>query len=100
VKFDLTMSAKESSTVWSCSEWTVYEMVRNRTCPVEPLHLGRKLRWPTAQVLASVGLLYDPVTGLALVGLGDQVTLGSTPGVVAALHALPTDLTRVGTDAG
>lgn len=51
-----TMAATEVAEVWGCSAWAVYEMVRSQTCPVEPLRLGRKLRWPTARVLASVGL--------------------------------------------
>jgi len=51
-----TMPASKVAELWGCSSWAVYEMVRNGTCPVPPLKLGRKLVWPTAGVLRSVGL--------------------------------------------
>jgi predicted DNA-binding transcriptional regulator AlpA len=92
------MNAEQVSEAWGCSAWTVYGMVTAGTCPVEPLRLGRKLRWPTALVLASIGLQFDPATGRASVG--DETTPGIDPGAVATLRSLPTDTTRARTDAG
>jgi len=85
MKLGLTMSAQEAAEVWGCSQWSIYQMVGAGTCPVEPLHLGRKLRWPTAEVLASVGLTYDPATGVAQVRSKDD----ESPAVGANLRALP-----------
>jgi predicted DNA-binding transcriptional regulator AlpA len=68
-----TMTVPQVATVWHCSEWTIYEMVRKGTCPVEPLRLGRLLRFPTESVLASVGLHYDPRTGHASIDLQDRI---------------------------
>ena len=79
-----TMSAEEAAAIWGCSSWTLYGMVRAGTAPVAPLHLGRLLRWPTAAVLASVGLKYDPGTGLARAEVDDAVV-----GVAANLRVLP-----------
>jgi predicted DNA-binding transcriptional regulator AlpA len=97
VKFGLTMNAEQVGEIWGCSAWTIYQMVGAGRCPVEPLRLGRKLVWPTASVLASVGLHFDPATGLASVG--DETPPGS-PGDIATLHSLTTDPTRATTDAG
>lgn len=57
-KLPPTLGVSEVAGVWGCSPWAVYEMARAGRCPVAPLHLGRKLRWPTLPVLRSVGL--DP----------------------------------------
>ena len=92
------MNAEQVSEAWGCSVWTVYGMVAAGTCPVEPLRLGRKLRWPTALVLASIGLQFDPATGLASVG--DETTPGIDPGAIAKLVVLRSDAKKAGADAG
>jgi predicted DNA-binding transcriptional regulator AlpA len=51
-----TLGAPQVADIWGCSEWAVYAMVKANSCPVAPLRLGRKLRWPTLPVLRSVGL--------------------------------------------
>ncbi|HWL44219.1 MAG TPA: hypothetical protein VNQ73_14855 [Ilumatobacter sp.] len=51
-----TLATSEAAEVWGVSDDTLYEQVRLGTAPVEPLRFGRKLRWPTAKVLDSVGI--------------------------------------------
>lgn len=51
-----TLKADQVAEVWGCSTWAVYAMVKEGTCPVAPLKLGRNLRWGTAPVLRSVGI--------------------------------------------
>lgn len=52
-----TMTAEEVADAWDCSTGLVYRMVREGTCPVEPIRLGaRKLVWPRASVERSLGL--------------------------------------------
>jgi predicted DNA-binding transcriptional regulator AlpA len=51
-----TLNAKQVAELWGVSDWQVYETHKRGECPVEPLTIGRCLRWPTAKVLASVGL--------------------------------------------
>jgi len=51
-----TLTSAQAADVWGCSEDHVWAMAREGAAPVEPLHLGRKLVWPTALVLRSVGL--------------------------------------------
>lgn len=51
-----TLDAEQTAEIFGCSKWSLYELVKRNECPVEPLHLGRKLRWPTAAVLRAVGL--------------------------------------------
>lgn len=51
-----TLDVDQVSDLWGCSAWATYKMVREGTCPVAPLRLGRRLVWPTAAVLRSIGL--------------------------------------------
>lgn len=51
-----TIDASTAASIFGCSVWSLYEQVKRGDCPVEPLRLGRKLRWPTARVLDAVGL--------------------------------------------
>jgi hypothetical protein len=49
-----TITAEVYAELLSCSTWAIY---KNRdTLPVPAIAVGRALRWPTAQVLASLGL--------------------------------------------
>jgi hypothetical protein len=54
----LTLTTEEAAEVYGCSPDHLWGLARAGTAPVEPLRLGRALRWPTAAVLRSVGL--DP----------------------------------------
>ena len=42
--------------MWGCSVDHLWGLARTGSAPVAPLHLGRKLVWPTALVLRSVGI--------------------------------------------
>lgn len=52
----LTIGAEEMAEAFGCSTWQVYELVKRGECPVEPIHVGRKLRWPTAAVLRKLAI--------------------------------------------
>ena len=54
-----TMGTKEFAEVFGCSEWLVWRMVRDGTCPVRPIALGRKLVWPRAAVDRLLGVEFD-----------------------------------------
>jgi predicted DNA-binding transcriptional regulator AlpA len=51
-----TISTEETAEIWGVGVDHLWALVRAGKTPVEPLKLGRKLRWPTAKVLASIGL--------------------------------------------
>jgi len=51
-----TLAAGEVAQVWGISAWSVYQAHKAGTLPVQPLHLGRLLRWSTVDVYASVGV--------------------------------------------
>ena len=53
-----TLSTEEAAAVWHVSVDHLWHLARQGTAPIEPLRLGRALRWPTVAVLRSVGL--DP----------------------------------------
>lgn len=60
-----TLDAQQVAGILGCSVWCLYETVKRGECPVAPLHLGRKLRWPTAAVLHAVGLpAVQPADGM------------------------------------
>ncbi len=51
-----TLSTEQAAEVYGCSVDHLWALVRSGDAPVIPLHLGRKLVWPTALVLRSIGL--------------------------------------------
>jgi predicted DNA-binding transcriptional regulator AlpA len=51
-----TLTTEEAAALFGVSKWLLYELAKKDEAPVVPLHLGRCLRWPTARVLAAVGL--------------------------------------------
>lgn len=53
-----TLEADQVAELLGISKWTLYELNRRGEAPVQPLHLGRTLRWPTAAVLRVLGI--DP----------------------------------------
>lgn len=50
-----TISVAEFAELFGVSYWTVLRAVKTGTCPVQPLRLGRSLRFPTAHVLNVLG---------------------------------------------
>ena len=51
-----TLSTDEAADLFGCTPDTLYELVKRGEAPVEPLRLGRRLRWPTRKVLAVLGI--------------------------------------------
>jgi predicted DNA-binding transcriptional regulator AlpA len=51
-----TYQAKELAERLGVSTWAIYESVRQGTCPVEPIRVGKRLVWPRAKVNALLGL--------------------------------------------
>ena len=51
-----TLDGRQVAELFGCSYWSLLEQVKDGACPVAPLRLGRKLRWPTAQVLRVLGV--------------------------------------------
>lgn len=83
-----TIDGHQVADLWGCSYWCVLEQVRSETCPVAPLRLGRKLRWPTAKVLASVGLAIDePVV--------PSSEAGPEPVRLEAVRSLPAQIRQI-----
>lgn len=58
-----TLDGRTTAQIWGCSYWSLLDQVKAGTCPVKPLRLGRKLRWPTTLVLRAVGVSADPKRG-------------------------------------
>ncbi|HXN61970.1 MAG TPA: hypothetical protein VN886_16110 [Acidimicrobiales bacterium] len=51
------LDAKTTAEAFGCSLAHWYVMVREGRCPVEPVRVGtRRMVWPTARVLAVLGL--------------------------------------------
>jgi hypothetical protein len=51
-----TLTTEQAAQVWGCSPDHLWGLARTDRAPVAPLHLGRKLVWPTTLVLRSVGV--------------------------------------------
>ena len=51
-----TLDGHQTAEILGCSYWMLLELVKAGRAPVEPLRLGRRLRWPTIAVLAVVGI--------------------------------------------
>jgi hypothetical protein len=54
-----TLSGRQTAMILGCSYWSLLEQVKRGDCPVAPLRLGRRYRWPTQLVFAAVGLVDD-----------------------------------------
>lgn len=57
-----TLGVREVAELWGVARWAVYEHATDGRLPVSPIRVGRALRWPTALVLASVGLDVESVS--------------------------------------
>lgn len=51
-----TLDGHQVAEMLGCSYWSLLEQVKAGKAPVEPIHLGRNLRWPTVAVLRVVGI--------------------------------------------
>lgn len=51
-----TYSAEEVADLLGVSAWSIYASVKNGTCPVMPIKVGRRLVWPRATVDRLLGL--------------------------------------------
>ena len=52
-----TITAEEFARLLGVAPWTVYQSVRQGTCPVEPIRVGaRRMVWSSARVAAMLGL--------------------------------------------
>jgi len=54
-----TLSTAQAADLLGCSVDHLWALARAGESPVEPLRLGKKLVWPTAKVLRSIGLEPD-----------------------------------------
>jgi len=73
-----TLTAAETAELLWVSVWSIYEQVKAGTSPVSPLHLGRRVLFPTAAVLRAIGIeptfrAHDPRDG-------DEAALSGLPG--------------------
>lgn len=55
-RYRATMSTAEVAELFGCSPERLQSERGQGTLPVEPLQLGRRLRWPTVLVAAALGL--------------------------------------------
>lgn len=62
-----TMSTQQVAKLYGVTPDTLYASVRNGTPPVPVIRIGRAVRWPTAAVLASIGLDAESETSAAVV---------------------------------
>lgn len=51
-----TLDGHQAADIFGVSYWLLLELAKRGEAPVEPLRLGRKLRWSTIAVLAAVGI--------------------------------------------
>jgi hypothetical protein len=51
-----TVDTHKAAVLLGISKDLLYELQRRGEAPVEPLRLGRRLRWPTARLLDLIGL--------------------------------------------
>ena len=58
----LTITAKQFAELLGISLWALYQSVREETCPVEPIRVGRRMVWSSALVADLLGVesLDDP----------------------------------------
>lgn len=51
------LTTEQAAELFGCSPDLLWKCAREHTAPVEPLRIGtRTLRWPTAKLLAALGL--------------------------------------------
>jgi predicted DNA-binding transcriptional regulator AlpA len=52
----VSLDTEQAAALYGVSRDHLWKLAREGRAPVEPLRLGRALRWPRALVLASLGL--------------------------------------------
>jgi len=57
-----TLGADEVAALLGVSPWLVYQQARAGECPIAPIRVGRRLRWPTVAVLGVLGLANGATT--------------------------------------
>ncbi len=62
-RYDATMSTAEAAELLGCSVERLQQQRGTGTLPVEPLQLGRRLRWPTLLVAQALGVELDDRSG-------------------------------------
>ena len=90
----VVLDANEVAALTGLSRWKIYEACRAGELPegLEPIRVGRRLLWPTARVLAALGLIVPPL--VAGGGAFDLHTLDgdgspeSAPGLSARVFPL------------
>jgi predicted DNA-binding transcriptional regulator AlpA len=70
-----TLDTHQAAEILGCSADHLWALVREDQAPIEPLRLGRKLRWPTARLLALVGI--DPTSERGTTGACTPVALAA-----------------------
>lgn len=50
------LDGRQLAEILDVSYWSVLEMVKAGTCPVEPIRVGRLIRFSTAAVLRALGV--------------------------------------------
>jgi predicted DNA-binding transcriptional regulator AlpA len=55
-----TITTDQYAALLGVSRWTLYDAAKTDTAPIRPIRVGRAIRWPTAAVLASLGLTELP----------------------------------------
>lgn len=63
--FGPTLDGRTVAGLFGISYYLLLEMTKAGSFPVEPLRLGRKLRWPTAKLLDVLGIPPGEVRALA-----------------------------------
>lgn len=58
-----TLAAPEVAELLGVGVDHLYRLVRDGRCPIAPVRLGRRLRWPTATVLRELGIEQLPGGG-------------------------------------
>ena len=77
-----TLDGHQAAEILGCSYWTLLELRKRGECPVEPLKLGRVLRWPTLKVLETVGVTAED---------GELLMLAASESEESGLHLVPED---------
>lgn len=55
-RYGLTMSTHEAAELLACTPEVLQRDRGKGTLPVEPLQLGRRLRWPTMKIATALGV--------------------------------------------
>jgi len=51
-----TLDAAQVAELLGVSVWSIYESVKRGTSPARPIHIGRRLVFPTVTVLRAIGI--------------------------------------------